>query len=160
MFMQFTYAHCMLFFSYRFLYIRSTFPSPSSMFFYNLLLGSEERYTSRDVTFQLQATASIVGRGLQLTGFWLIAQPLSSPSVNTCFACSITGHIWQGGAPQGGWLRREGVCGSGVRCWRKSGWVKSWLQNCNINMSRQANEGLQFADAHLTLSPFKEDSIC
>ena len=124
-----------------FLHIRSTSPSESKFnFFYNLFLGSEGRY------------ASVVECGFLLTGFWLTAHPFSClQQTHPLLVASqdITGHIWQDGVPQGSCLGGEGGCRSGMKSWGKAGWVKSWLENCNVNISRQANEGLQFADEYL-----------
>lgn len=130
-----------------FLHIRSTSPSESKFnfffFFCDLFLGSEERY------------ASVVGCSLLLTGFWLTAQPFSGlQQTHPLLVASqdITGHIWQDGVPQGSCLGGEGGCRSGRKSWGKVGWVKSWLENCNVSIIRQANEGLQFADEHLLRS--------
>lgn len=100
--------------------------------------------------FQFQATASLVECGPQLAGCWLLTQPASCHQwIHPLRVASqdATGHTWQGGVPQGSWLGGEAGHRSGVKSWGKAGWVKSWLENCHVNTSRQANEGRQFADA-------------
>ena len=129
--------------------------SLSTVFFIICFSVWRKVYIQRCSISQFRATASMIGCGLRPAGFWLIAHPFSClqwtypllvASQNT------TGHIWQGGVPQGSCLGGERGCRSGVKSWGKAGWVKSWLENCNVSISRQAKEGLQFADAYLGLS--------